>query len=96
LSHSAFAFNVARAVSDRAALSKLKLISFNGPAAAASPLRKASRLEVVLGSDLGAALAAAVAAPVEALGFSAVHFGGGGAAGVPQEKKNIIANKLKP
>jgi hypothetical protein len=35
-------------------------------------------------------------APDDALGFSAVHFGGGGFAGLPQAIKNTALNKLKP
>jgi hypothetical protein len=40
--------------------------------------------------------AAAICWPDDPLGFSAVHFGGGGLAGLPQEIKNITANKLNP
>src|SRR5688572_19120532 len=98
LSQSAFALKVARAGSDRAALSKSKLTSFSGPPDGLSPLRKASRLEVAPGSDFGGAVgwALAVGAPDDALGFSAVHLPGGGLAGFPQEIRKIIANKPKP
>jgi hypothetical protein len=45
---------------------------------------------------LGAGLAVSVADPAGALGFSAVHFPGGGLAGLPQEIRKMTANKLKP
>jgi hypothetical protein len=35
-------------------------------------------------------------APEDALGFSVVHFGGGGFAGLPHDIKKPTASKLKP
>ena len=86
---------VARASSESAALSKLKPISFIGPPVADSPLCNASRLEEEPGSGLGGA-GGFGGAPVDALGFSAVHFGGGGLAVPPQEIRNVAANKFTP
>src|SRR5688572_14387564 len=98
LSQSACARKVAREDSESAALSKAKFTSFNGPPGGLSPLRSASRLESVPGLGFAGAAGVALAIPLPngALGFSAVHVGGGGLAGLPQEIKKITANKLKP
>jgi hypothetical protein len=64
-----------------------------------SPLRNASRLDADPVSDFGGAgfdAADLAPSPVEALGFSPVHFGGGGFAGLPHEIKNIPATRLNP
>ena len=95
LSQSAFVFSVARALSESSALSKLKRISLSGPPAALWPDFRASKLEVVAGSDFdGAALACAagLGAPDEAFGFSALHLGEGGLAGLPHAAKNAAMN----
>src|SRR5258706_8685063 len=100
LSQSALAFKVARADSESATLSKSKLISFSGPPLAASPVRKDSRLEVVPGSGFGGAggfgASGLAGPPVDALGFSADHFGGGGLAGLPQANKKLNASSFTP
>jgi hypothetical protein len=61
-------------------------------------LRNASRLDVEPGSGLGGAggLGASgfVGVAAGAFGFSAVHFGGGGLAGLPQENKNPTTNSF--
>ncbi|MGH7875230.1 MAG: hypothetical protein ACREQO_23805 [Candidatus Binatia bacterium] len=60
-------------------------------------MRKASRLESVpLSGFCGAGFAAAdlAASPVEALGFSELHFGAGGFAGFPQEIKKVTATTV--
>jgi hypothetical protein len=69
----------------------------SGPPVALSPERNASKLEPESGAAFaadGAGFAAAV--PEPALGFSAVHFGGGGLAGLPHEIKKVTANNPNP
>jgi hypothetical protein len=99
LSQSALAFNVAREFSLRVALSKSKVMSFMGPPPAASPLRNASRLDPGTGAGAGGALGAGggfAATAFGALGFCAVHVGGGGFAGLPQANKKLTANNFIP
>ena len=73
-------------------------MSFRGPPPAASPLCNASRLEPGVTSDFATTglLAALAELPLAALGFSAVHFGGGGLAGLPQPNNPTSANTLNP
>ncbi|HEX6769465.1 MAG TPA: hypothetical protein VF208_08950, partial [Candidatus Binatia bacterium] len=78
----------------RAALSKLKLMSFSGLGAAGFPVCSSSKL--VLGAGFGAAGFGAAGFGFSAGRFSPVHFGGGGFAGLPHETKKVIANNFNP
>jgi hypothetical protein len=62
-------------------------------------LRNASRLDVVVDdSCFGCAggFGAATFAGFSALGFSEVHFGGGGFAGLPQEIRKVTDSSFNP
>jgi hypothetical protein len=92
LSQSALLFKVVRAASERAALSKLKFMSFSGLAAAGFPVCSSSKL--VLGAGAGGFGAAGFG--FSAGKFSPVNFGGGGFTGLPHETKKVIANNFNP
>jgi len=94
-SQSALFRKLARASSERAALSKLKPMSLSGPAVACCPVRSSSKL--VCGSGFGEVGGFGAAGFAATAGrFSAVHFGGGGFAGLPHETKKVTASNFNP